>query len=74
MPLNVPQQLFLDQARSDHEIYNANPEYPWPRNNPSNSPLAYSFPEWRDWSVSTAGRRLNLFVENLVHDYLAYFP
>ena len=40
----------------------------------SNSHLTYTFPEWHDWNVTTAGRRLNLFVENLLHDYLAFFP
>lgn len=53
---------------------NPNPEYPWPRNHPTNSPLTYPFPEWRDWCETTAGRRLNLFVENLLENYLAYFP
>ena len=148
MPLNVPQQLFLDQARSDFEIYGhlsrhnnchrlhylqmcteklakvyfwrggfspglghhkfvpflrdlelrpdfhtmfgyqdlprfnsqkssifdlafriqnlvpaggnngPNPEYPWPPTMPTIGPLTFTFPEWRDWIVSTLGRRL----------------
>jgi hypothetical protein len=53
---------------------NPNPEYPWPRNNPTNSPLNYQFSEWQDWSATTAGRRLKSFVENLLRDYQAYFP
>jgi len=53
---------------------NPNPEYPWPPNNPTSSPLTHPFPEWFDWTVTTAGRRLNLFVEMLLRDYLVYFP
>ena len=164
MPLNIPQQLFLDQARSDYEIYrrlarqdvchrlhylqmcteklskvwfwrlmspragghhtfepflralatsgradlhrmfgysnvrrfapqwpvilhlasriqnlvpgpsNPNAEYPWPRHMPTNGPLSHSFPEWQDWTTTTAGRRLRIFVETLLEDYLVYFP
>ena len=161
MPLNIPQQLFLDQARSDYEIYellnhrnvchrlhylqmateklskawfwrlmqeprghytfeqflraldgradfhqmfgysdvrkfdrqwplirslatriqnlvptknDPNSEYPWPSHLPANSPLTYPFPEWQDWRTTTAGRRLRIFVETLLRDYLVYFP
>jgi hypothetical protein len=162
VPLNLPQQLFLDQARSDYEIYvtlarrnvchrlhylqmateklskvwfwrgmippdkghytfdpflralagradfhqmfgysdvrrfnrqwplilslatriqnlvpgkvNPNSEYPWPSHLPANSPLTYPFPEWQDWSTTTAGRRLRFFVQTLLRDYLVYFP
>ncbi len=164
MPLNTPQQLFLDQARSDYEIYEhlmrknnchrlhylqmcteklakvyfwrhghspglnhfvlvrflldldprpdfhqmfgyvdrqrfdlqkasifdlaqrlqdlapaggnsgPNPEYPWPPNMPTNGPLSYNFPEWLDWNEATSGRRLKIFVENLLQNYLSYFP
>lgn len=55
-------------------LTNPNPEYPWPRNHPTSSPLTHPFREWHDWSTTTAGRRLNLFVENLLRDYLVYFP
>lgn len=53
---------------------NPNPEYPWPRNNPTDGPLGYTFPEWQEWNSSTAGRRLRLFIENLLRDYQYYFP
>jgi len=53
---------------------NPNPEYPWPRNRPTHRPLSYPFPEWPDWTTTTAGRRLRVFVENLLRDYLVYFP
>lgn len=53
---------------------NANPEYPWPRKMPMHGPLSYDFPEWRDWTTTTAGRRLKIFVKNLLEDYLVYFP
>jgi len=51
-----------------------NPEYPWPPNLPATSPLTYDFPEWQDWNDSVPGRRLRSFVENLLRDYLAFFP
>lgn len=164
MPLNVPQQLFLDQARSDYEIFRflirrevchrlhylqmcteklakvyfwrngifpgfghhkfepllralesrpdfytlfgyrdlrrfssqktaildlatkiqalapahgnnlQNPEYPWPPNMPTTSPLVHPFAEWQDWNHSVAGRRLKHFVENLLQNYHLIFP
>jgi hypothetical protein len=164
VPLNVPQQLFLDQARSDYEIYrylsrrNAchrlhylqmcteklakvyfwrggvspglrhnkfepflreldthrtdfhhmfgykdlqrfdlqktsifnlalriqdlapagntgpNPEYPWPPTMPTTGPLTHDFAEWQDWNDTAAGRRLKFFVDNLLQNYLTYFP
>jgi hypothetical protein len=164
VPLNVPQQLFLDQARSDYEVYDhlsrhnncrrlhylqmcmeklaktyfwrggsfpgfshhkvepflralelrpdfhtmfgyqdlprfnsqknsifdlatriqnlvpaggnngPNPEYPWPPTMPTIGPLTFIFPEWRDWIMSTPGRRLKYFVKNLLDNYLVYFP
>lgn len=51
-----------------------NPEYPWPPNMPANGPLSYTFPEWQDWNETTSGRRLKIFVENLLQNYLSYFP
>jgi hypothetical protein len=51
-----------------------NPEYPWPPNMPTSSPLRYSFPEWQDWNETTSGRRLKMFVENLLQNYTSYFP
>ena len=51
-----------------------NPEYPWPPAMPTLGPLAYSFPEWRDWNQTTAGRRLHEFVRNLLENYSTYFP
>ncbi len=51
-----------------------NPEYPWPPNLPTNGPLSYNFPEWKDWIETTPGRRLKIFVENLLQNYLKYFP
>jgi hypothetical protein len=53
---------------------NPNPEYPWPRNLPTEGPLAYTFPEWQDWNTTTAGRRLNYFLGHLLEHYLVYFP
>jgi hypothetical protein len=53
---------------------NANAEYPWPRHMPTSGPLSYTFPEWQDWTTTTAGRRLRIFVESLLRDYLVYFP
>jgi len=53
---------------------NANPEYPWPRHMPTRGPLSYTFNEWRDWTTTLAGRRLRIFVETLLRDYLVYFP
>jgi hypothetical protein len=53
---------------------NPNPEYPWPRNLPTDGPLSYSFPEWHEWTTTTAGRRLRIFVEKLLRDYEVYFP
>jgi hypothetical protein len=51
-----------------------NPEYPWPPNMPIASPLTHVFPEWQEWNDSVAGRRLRYFVENLLRDYVAFFP
>jgi len=51
-----------------------NPECPWPPNMPTNGPLSYNFPEWLDWNETTSGRRLKIFVENLLQNYLSYFP
>ncbi len=51
-----------------------NPEYPWPPTMPAQGPLTYPFPEWRDWNKSAAGRHLKFFVENLLQNYLVYFP
>jgi hypothetical protein len=55
---------------------NPNPEYPWPRNQPTDGPLNHPslVLVWQVWSTTTAGRRLRCFVENLLRDYLAYFP
>jgi len=41
---------------------------------PANGPLSYNFPEWLDWNETTSGRRLKIFVENLLQNYLSYFP
>ncbi len=51
-----------------------NPEYPWPPKMPTSGPLSYSFPEWKDWIETTPGRRLKMFVENLLQNYLKFFP
>jgi hypothetical protein len=51
-----------------------NPEYPWPPNSPTVGPLTHRFSEWQDWNETTAGRRLKYFVENLLKNYLVYFP
>ena len=40
----------------------------------SNGPLSYNFPEWKDWIETTPGRRLKIFAENLLQNYLNYFP
>jgi hypothetical protein len=53
---------------------NANPEYPWPRDLPTYSPLTHRFTELRDWSTTTSGLRLKIFVENILQDYEVYFP
>lgn len=53
---------------------NANPEYPWPRNLPTHSPLTHPFTELQDWSTTTAGLRLRTFVEGILRDYEIYFP
>jgi hypothetical protein len=53
---------------------NPNPEYPWPRHQPTQGPVSYSFPEWQAWTTTAAGRRLKIFVETLLKDYLVYFP
>lgn len=51
-----------------------NPEYPWPPKLPTTSPLVFPDPEWRDSNETTAGRRLGYFVQNLLSQYLHYFP
>jgi hypothetical protein len=51
-----------------------NAEYPWPPANPTNSPLTHTFLEWTDWNETTGGRRLRYFVENMLNNYLVYFP
>lgn len=51
-----------------------NPEYPWPPNTPTTSPLVHAFTEWEDWNNSVAGRRLKYFVENLLQNYPVVFP
>ncbi len=51
-----------------------NPEYPWPPNMPTTSPLVHPFAEWQDWTDSVAGRRLRIFVENLLQNYPTLFP
>ena len=53
---------------------NANPEYPWPRNLPTDSPLTHLFTEFQDWSTTTAGLRVKTFVETILRDYAVYFP
>ena len=50
-----------------------NPEYPWPRSLPTDSPLTHDFNEWRDWNNSAVGRRLKYFVQNLLQNYSVYF-
>ena len=57
-----------------HGNNDANPEYPWPPNMPTTSPLVHAFPEWQAWNDSVAGRRLRYFIENLLQNYLAIFP
>lgn len=51
-----------------------NPEYPWPPKLPTTSPLVFPYLEWRDSNETTAGRRLGYFVQNLLSQYLHYFP
>jgi len=51
-----------------------NSEYPWPPRRPCQSPLVDLLPEWQAWNDSVAGYRLKTFIENLLGDYLAYFP
>lgn len=51
-----------------------NPEYPWPPRLPTKSPLVDLLSEWQAWNDSLAGRRLGYFVENLLRDYLVFFP
>jgi hypothetical protein len=51
-----------------------NPEYPWPPTNPTAGPLTHAFPEWRDWSETTPGRRLRGFVERMLDSYSVYSP
>jgi hypothetical protein len=70
----------LDLARSIQRLAPAhgnngpNPEYPWPPNMPTTSPLVHTFTEWADWNHSVAGRRLKYFVENLLENYPVIFP
>ena len=51
-----------------------NPEYPWPPTMPTVAPVDHDFAEWHEWRETTAGRRLNFFVANLLDNYPAYFP
>ena len=77
---NSQKTAILDLATRVQELAPAhgnvgpNPEYPWPPNMPTTSPLAHPFMEWQDWSDSVSGRRLKYFVENLLLNYPALFP
>jgi hypothetical protein len=35
-----------------------NPEYPWPRDMPEQSPVGYSFPVWEQLIDTSSGRQL----------------
>ena len=52
----------------------ANPEYPWPPNSPTYSPVTEPFQEWIDWNETAAGRRLHIFIETLLNDYDHFLP
>jgi hypothetical protein len=64
----------IQELAPAHGNNGANPEYPWPPNMPTASPLVHPFVEWHDWIDSVARRRLRYFVENLLQNYLALFP
>ena len=43
-----------------------NPEYPWPRLDPTNAPAEFTFEVWRELQESSAGRRFVNLVERLL--------
>jgi hypothetical protein len=77
---NSQKTAILDLATRIQELAPAhgntgpNPEYPWPPDMPTTSPLVHPFVEWQDWSDSVTRRRLRYFVENLLQNYPALFP
>jgi hypothetical protein len=64
----------IQELAPAHGNNGPNPEYPWPPNLPTTSPLVHPFTEWHDWSDSATGRRLRYFVENLLQNYPTLFP
>ena len=77
---NIQKTAIIDLAKRIQDLAPAggnigpNPEYPWPPNMPATRPLVHLFLEWQTWNNSVAGRRLSHFVENLLGNYLAFFP
>lgn len=43
-----------------------NPEYPWPRLDPANTPAEFTFEVWRELQESSAGRRFVNLVQRLL--------
>ena len=42
-----------------------NPEYPWPSDAPTDSPVEYAFPIWKDLTEKSYGRRLVALIHKL---------
>lgn len=46
-----------------------NPEYPWPHNQPANSPVTFVFPTWTQLSQTSRGRHLLQFIERALKNF-----
>jgi hypothetical protein len=42
-----------------------NPEYPWPPDAPTDTPVEFAFPIWRELTETSHGRRLILLIQSL---------
>lgn len=42
-----------------------NPEYPWPAEAPTNAPVEYDFPIWKELTETAPGRKLSKFLDRL---------
>lgn len=43
-----------------------NPEYPWPADGPTATPVEYRFPIWEELTETSYGRKLILFINGLL--------
>lgn len=61
------ENLAPDLAQDD-----PNPEYPWPPSNPTETPVRFEFPVWRELTETAWGRAFLKFTSDLLGAAEAY--